>query len=91
MNEIITIVSLLALVSHQDKPKQKQPNPNFTSSKRRKGDDKMKRTYSDITGEYYDSMDQLNQVADEYGLRAIDMKKAFFVKPRPKKIKLTND
>jgi len=48
----------------------------------------MKRTYADITGEYYDRVEYIRETADTFGIVEFDLMKVFNYKKSGKKQKL---
>ena len=51
-------------------------------------ENKMKRTYVDLVGEYYDNLDQVHEVASAYGIAESDFRKVFYAKKPKRKQKL---
>jgi len=48
----------------------------------------MKRTYVDVTGEYYDSAEYIREMSDTFGIVESDLMKVFNYKKSSKKQKL---
>ena len=51
----------------------------------------MKRTYTDITGEYYDKAEYIREVSDSFGIVESDLMKVFRFKESRKKQKLRDE
>jgi len=51
----------------------------------------MKRTYVDVTGEYYDNLDQVREMAASFGIAESDFVKVFYSKQPIRKQKLRDE
>lgn len=86
MGEIFTLIVLAALINYRERPALQQATVyKKGAGNTERGGTPMKRTYVDVIGEYYDSLDDLIVDANWFGIKDVDLIRVLSGKKIPRK------